>query len=71
MCIEESSEGPFPGTNKILKSTDGGINWQMIYNNFLFKDSLIKVTAISYPTINFCIITTDKNWYIKNYRWRF
>ena len=41
------------------------MTWITVYKDYLFKDSLIQATGISYPTKNFCIITTNKSWYIK------
>jgi len=65
MAVEDMSVYPAPGFNRIVKSTDGGMTWDTVYKNFIFKDSLIQALTISYPTKDYCVIGTYKNYIIK------
>jgi photosystem II stability/assembly factor-like uncharacterized protein len=65
MAVIFSSEKPFPGYNRILKSTDAGMTWLTVYKNYIIKNAPIDPQKISYPTKDFCIVTCDKNYFIK------
>ena len=65
MAVEVLSTSPPPGYNRIVKSTDGGITWDTVYKDLIFKDSLIQAVSISYHTKDFCVVGTHKNYIIK------
>ncbi len=64
MAVEVMSNLP-KSLNRVVKSTDGGITWDTVYKDFIFKDSLIQALSISYPTKDYCVIGTYKNYIIK------
>ncbi len=54
-----------PSLRQIIKSTNGGLTWKMVYN---FNDNSLgwyEVNNIDYPTKNFCIASCDSNYFIK------
>ena len=54
---------------QIVKSTDGGRNWKLVYEDSVDSNYWPYVHHIaydiSYPTKDFCIITCDSNFYLK------
>ena len=64
MAVEVMSNLP-KSLNRVVKSTDGGITWDTVYKDFIFKDSLIQALSISYPTKDYCVVGTYKNYILK------
>ncbi len=64
MAVDRMNNLP-KSLNRVVKSTDGGITWDTVYKDFIFKDSLIQALSISYPTKDYCVIGTYKNYIIK------
>ncbi len=59
-CDNHNSD---PTLRQIIKSTNGGITWKMVYN---FNDlGWFEIHNISYPTKNFCIASCDSNYFLK------
>ena len=49
----------------ILKSSDAGINWKSVYSDTtLLVSKMVTPRDIAYPTKDFCIATSDENYYI-------
>ena len=41
------------------------MTWLTVYKDYILKNAPIEAQKISYPTKDFCIVTCDKNYYIK------
>ena len=50
----------------ILKSSDAGITWKSVYcDTTILVSKMARPKDLAYPTKNFCIATSDSNYYIK------
>ncbi len=50
----------------IIKSSDAGISWMAVYcDTTLFVSKMVTPRDLAYPTKDFCIATSDSNYYVK------